>query len=205
MNLSEITQIIKHRQDSIQLNFWDIGNDLVSVKEKKLYLDKYKTFEEWIEDNFSFTPSYASKFMKVAIEFDRTNFPREIGLTKLYLITFVPEEKRDEIIGKVENKQIKTREDIEQEVKRMKSGTLPYYSDDPEEHKLKLAREGNNLINEINGYRDSLKSTLEHYKSLKESLLAEIGSWTSACRKYPSNIKLIELSKVIKKKIEVLE
>ncbi len=173
MNLTEHTQIIKHREKSIQLSFWDIGKDLKYIKEKSIFLEKYQNFEDYVVENFTFSLRHAERMMKVATEYERQAVI-DVGLTKMYLILQVPEEHRDEIIQEVEEKGLTTKE-LSKKVKRFKdkSGT-------PAEHKgdmvFKLVRQFNIIESHYNG-------NIEFTKDLKE----EIGNWIASAEKYSFN------------------
>ena len=182
-------------------NWLKLGKILTEIH--RLYKTKYNTFEECIEENFSFDRSYAYKFMKIYEKYgddvERFHKLKQYGIKFLITTCYVKDEHVDMIIKKISPEKKLNKEELQKEINRMKdqAGTIPYYSDDPEEHKLKLIRQGQDIITHIEAY-------LESYSSLKEGLLSEIGAWKSACRKYPSHEELINLRKEIEEKSKTL-
>ncbi len=184
MELKEYTSVIQTREKAIQLSFWDIGRDLVYIKEKSLYKAKYGTLTHYIEDNFTFSAKHAAKMMKVATEYEKQALPGELGLTKLYLLLQVPEEKREELIEIVKEEGM-SRENLSKEVKGLKhsTGKQPHYSNDPNEHILKLKRQFESLI------------------QAKEGLQEAIERWITAASQF-NDTELNELIKIAKKLLE---
>jgi hypothetical protein len=138
--LEQYTNIIKHREKSIKLNFWDIGRDLAYIKEKSLYKERYESFKAYVEGNFTFTPNHADKMIRVATEYGRQDLTVSIGLSKLYLLLQVPQEHREEILEMVEDKKI-TRNELQTQVKRFKSQAGEVRTKQDEEEKLGLLRQ----------------------------------------------------------------
>ena len=116
--LDELTTIIKHRENSIKTSVFDIGKDLLYIKEKSLFKAKYESLKDYIEDNFSFTMRQAEKFMSVTTKFGGRGELSSLGITKLYLLTQVPDEHFDEIVEKVVKEGIVPTAD---EIKKLKS------------------------------------------------------------------------------------
>ncbi len=165
-NLEESTQVIKIREKTIQLSFWDIGRDLLQIKESKTYKAKYASMDSFMESEFTFSPRHGWRMMKVADQYkDRADI-ESVGLTNLYLLLQVPEEQRNEILELVEDKKINQKTLVKQ-VKRFKSqsGAKPHYSDNKEEHVLKLIRQFEGLKLQHDSYQDIKKDLKESFKS----------------------------------------
>ena len=171
--LQDYTTIIKTREKTIQLSFWDIGNDLLKIKNNKLYSNKYANMEAYIDDNFTFSPRHAWRMMAVANQFKDKTDAASVGLEKMYLLLQIPKQHRDEIIEMVEDKKI-DREGIIKKVKRFKSqsGSTPHYSDKPEEQKARLTRQ----FNEI-------REHFEGFKEYKEDLIESLNNWLKSAKK----------------------
>jgi len=165
MDLKDRTTIIQQREKSIHLSFWDIGNDLAYIREKRIYKEKYDTFEKYIDDNFKFSMRHANRMIAVSSEYNKDTVS-QIGLSKLYLILSVPEDYQDEIIKQVETKDIRTREDLSREVKRFKGqvGERPAHSKDQSEFEYKLVREGEGIL------------------QIKHDLIESIAKWMTATK-----------------------
>lgn len=170
--LKDYTTIIKTREKTIQLSFWDIGNDLLRIKNNKLYIDKYSNMEAYVSENFTFSPRHAWRMMAVADRYDKTAVT-SVGLEKMYLLLQVPDQHRDEIIEMVEEEKLDL-EGLKKTVKRFKTqaGSVPHYSDKPEEHKSRLTRQ----FNEI-------RTHFEGYKEFKEDIIEEIHNWLKSAKK----------------------
>jgi len=59
--LDEKTRLVQHYEDSFINNVLNIGKELKSVKDEKIYKDKFKTWESYIQENFRFSTDYADK------------------------------------------------------------------------------------------------------------------------------------------------
>ncbi len=93
----EITAVIKARSKTIVNSFLEIGKDLIELKEAcKL---EQVNFEEHIKKEFSFGIKHAYKLIEVFEKFGEVASMRQIGITKLIILTHVPEEKIEEFIG----------------------------------------------------------------------------------------------------------
>ena len=179
--LKDYTSMIKHRSKSIELSFWDIGKDLAYIQEKSLYKSKYGSLKDYIESNFSFSYDHARKMISVTKEYSRP-VAETIGITKLYLLLQVPHQHRDEIIEMIEEKKL-DREGLRKTVKRFKSqsGSTPHYSDKPEEHKLRLIRQ----FNEI-------RTHYEEFIDFKQDLTEELNNWLKSAKKTDIDTKEAE-------------
>ena len=184
MNLTEMTNIIKQREKSIQLTFWDIGSDLLKIKNYKLYTPEYDTMDDYMKDNFTFSPQQGWKFMKLVDEIkDRTRVER-VGFEKMYLLLQIPEQQRDEIIEEVEEAGM-SRKQLAVRVKRLKStaGTPPHYEHNQTEAIRKLIRQFVELSIQFKSYIE-----------IKTDLTTGFANWIVSAKKQDS----VELTKLYK-------
>lgn len=175
MNLEDYTTIIKQRENTIKLSFWDIGNDLLAVKESGKYLAKYANMDDYMLNSFSFSPARGWKCMKLAKEIKNRTIAAKVGFEKLYLLLQVPEEHREELLELVQTRQI-NREQLSREVKRLKN-----YETKGEDQILCLERQY---------YK--LKSQLEAQKELTKDIEESLNSWLRDAKKYKTNTKIRE-------------
>lgn len=190
--LDERTALIKHHEKAVQNNVFSIGKELLYIQDKSLWKGKYPSLKGYIEDNFTFSDRQARKFMNVTTRFGYKSELSSLGITKLYILTQVPDEHIEEVIKRVTDRVNPPISVIEQEISRFKhhSGSKPHYSDDPKEHITKLIRQ----FSEIEALSDShnfIKS------ELKDSLLA----WINSAEKYEDS----ELDKLKTKANEKLD
>ena len=162
--LDEYIQRIKHRENTIKTSVFDIGRELLYIKQERLYLGRYGTFKECIDDNFSFSIRQAEKFMSVANKFKEQSQLSSIGITKLYLLTQVPEESFDEVLEEVkENPKISV-ETVKKKVKLMMSAVGN--SKEPESKHLTLKRQFN-----------IIRSQFEDHITMKQDLKKSLNNW----------------------------
>ncbi len=175
MNLEEITQVIKHRLTSWKLNFYDIGKDLVYVKEKKLYMGKHDTFKEYVEETFELNIKQAQRFMKIVTTVEQRSDILTLGVTKLTQIAYLPEEEREEIIQLVKEKKI-NREEVSKRIERFKhySGKPPSYSESKEETIYKLIRQGQEILKLGSSYKKSIENWITEANKYKNKEISEL-------------------------------
>ena len=165
--LDERTAIIKHKEKTIKQSVFDIGEQLLWINERNAWKVDHVSLKAYIEANFTFSDRQARKFMAVTTKFQGQAELNSLGITKLYLLTQVPEEHVDEILEKVEKGEIEPK-DITKEVRRFQhqAGGQPRYSDDPDEHKLKLLREWPSI------------------KEMKENIQTSLDKWIEQANKF---------------------
>ncbi|MAG76405.1 MAG: hypothetical protein CL811_06545 [Colwelliaceae bacterium] len=190
MIIDEMTKIIQQREKSIALSFFDIGKDLIYIRDKKLYLKNYKTFKDYIEDNFKFSKRSAEKYMAVTTRFQSRNEAASLGIEKLYILTQIQEEKSFELLEEAQETHI-PRDKLIQRVNRMKSqaGEPPRYSDDRDEHDLKLIRQF-----------QSLEIQFEEWSKVGENLSIALQNWKNEAVQTASP----DVQKLIKKTLEMI-
>lgn len=112
-NLSQIELEINHHKQIAGQSIWEIGRRLNHVKENDL---AHGQFMEWYQ-GLGLDKDFASKSMKVAKELPNFETLRNLGTTALHLIATLPEEEKQEQIGKIEQGDTPTVREL-QEVKR---------------------------------------------------------------------------------------
>jgi len=186
MELKFRTQIIKQREKNIQLSFWDIGKELLEIQETKQFTEEnHISMQDYVETHFSFSYASAKRYMQLAREYKDRLTVSSLGLTKALLLIQAPNEYKEELIKRVEIKQIKSRNELEKALSPFKEtvGTKPKYSNDPQEHIYKLIREFDEKI-----------------LPLKEGIKVSIFRWLQEANKYDD----LELDKRKKKAKEMI-
>ena len=128
-----------------------------------------------MEDNFTFSKQHAYRFIKVFETFGSNTSVTTLGIKKLYLLTFVPEEELEEFIEEVKpaNKSFK---ELEAEVKTRIKPKISYKTDNPEEEEhFKWIRDGENLI-----------IRFQDFFKLKRMLEEDLVIWMKNSRNYNS-------------------
>jgi|TARA_Y100000310_G_scaffold344207_1_gene455723 hypothetical protein len=204
MKLNERTQIIIHSVNSTKSSVWNVIGQLHIIQRDKLYKEgNFNSMEDYIkynEDKFEFGYRQAQKYITTYTELladeqsssHNHNSLVNIPLSKLFLITRVPEEHRDEIIEQVVEKGL-TRDELSKRIKRSKeqAGTKPEHKEDVI---YKLQRQFNTIEQHFNG-------NIEFTRDLKE----EIANWVASAVKHGKNeqisaliVKANEMSKRLK-------
>jgi len=165
--LGERIAIIKHKEKGIKQNVFDIGKELIWIRDNSAWKGTYDTFRALIDANFTFSLRQGERFMAVTAKFGKHSDFKSLGITKLYLLTQVPDEHFDEVLEKVEKEKLTTT-DIIKEVKRFQhqAGGQPRYSNDPDEHKLKLLREWPSI------------------KEMRENIQVSLDKWIEQANKF---------------------
>ncbi|MHA1827918.1 MAG: hypothetical protein ACTSX6_04640 [Candidatus Heimdallarchaeaceae archaeon] len=68
--LDNITREIKDLQRDMAVNIWKIGYRLNIVKDKKIYLDRYHTWTEYLNEEFDWSERSAQNFMLISTKLD---------------------------------------------------------------------------------------------------------------------------------------
>lgn len=112
-SLPQIELEINHHKQIAGQSIWEIGRRLNHVKENDL---AHGQFMEWLK-KIEFSQTVANQFMKVAKELPNSVTSQNLGINALYLIATLPEEEKQEQIGKIEQGDSPTVREL-QEVKR---------------------------------------------------------------------------------------
>jgi len=149
-----LTKEIKQRESNIVLGFVDIGRALLKLREKSLYKANYGCFEAYVDNEFSFGHAQAFKFIKIAqayplLESD-SKVTKELGITKLYLLSFVPELERKEIFEEIKETPRVSVKELKNKIKRFDSTQVECHSKVTKEDSfLKLQRQGYLILDEV--------------------------------------------------------
>ena len=159
--LEEKTNLVKHYEKATIKNILQIGKILKEINENHLYKAKYDNFVEYIKHNFKFGKSYAYSFIglyeKYGEDFQRLEKIEELGGMRFVILSIRVENDRiDQIIHRIDDKDIKSPEQFIREVNRFK-GQIGKDKNDPNEQRLLALRQGHNICDQI----DSLKETIE--------------------------------------------
>ena len=95
--LEDITIKIVDLKRNMFQDVWKIGAELNKVKDKRLFLAKYPTFETYLEQDVKFGRTSAYSFMKIANEMDVQTL-EHYGTTKCGLLVTLDKEKREKFI-----------------------------------------------------------------------------------------------------------
>lgn len=185
INLEQIDkiteEILKYKQQTAQ-NIIEIGKRLIKVKEAL----KHGDFTKWLEEKVDYTPKTAQKFMKIYKVFGKTNTPSFLSSEKLYLLTNLPEEDREEFINSNDIEKISVRE-LQKKIKVMKKPKtektieedsledLKKQRKDIIEKRLELVRKNTKKYQEINQKIDKICDEKGLYDQLEFTVdLAEM-------------------------------
>ena len=173
------------------MSFWDIGKDLLQIKENKLYKEQYNNMDQYMLENFTFCPAQGWKFMKLSQEIKDRTLAAKVGFEKMYLLLQIPDQHKDEILEQVEDNTL-DREGLKKEVKRLKNqaGSKPHYSDSSEEHCLRLIRQF-----------EAIRKDSERFKEIQKDLHDSIDNWLKSAKKHQDE----RIVKLIKEALEILK
>ncbi len=189
--------VIKHKEKTIVLSFIEIGKELLEIRKYSTFKGKYSNFELFIQHEFSFSYKQAFKFMKIASKFDNPgrDIITKLGIEKLYLLTFVPEQESRELIEEVKETKMPLNE-LKKRVERIKPRSLLEVStiNEIEEYILKNRRIGMTFIEQIEQFK-------EEHKQTKELLTNKISLWAGSIK----NQKLEDIKERVLKALETIE
>jgi len=183
MNLNEQTQIIIHSAKSISSSIWTIVRHLIEIQEKQLYKEQnFNSMESYVEyykekDKFGFGYRQAQRYMVTAKELNIDDTKSPLSYSEASLIMQAAPEQRDTLLHQIENKEIKTTDQLARQVKRLKNqiGSPPAYKESEDEMDFKLIREWKTIKESLVGVKDSTSKWLE---SAKESSNEQVKEFT---------------------------
>lgn len=165
--LNNNIKVIQHKEKAIQLNFIELGQLLLLNKHQSLYKQKYANFEVFIEDNFSFSPQQAYKFIRVAEKFpglSSDTVTAKLGLEKLYALTYIEgQEALTEYLEEV-SENPRPLDQIKREVKRFK----PESRQTGESRELEIQRKLDIIILELTDLIETKSALIEKAKKMLE-------------------------------------
>lgn len=124
MNLQEKTSEVKHYSNAIKSNFMKIGELLKEIQFKKLYEEKYNSFNQYLlSEEFTFGKVTAYKMIKVYDTFKDVHNLNNINVTTLVEIAYCKDKEiRDDItedlVNMPENPPLKEIEKFKNKVER---------------------------------------------------------------------------------------
>jgi len=105
VKLEVITREIQDLKKNVVTEFWKIGDRLKVIQEEKLYLEKFTSFEEYVETEIGISARSAYRYISVATEF---TLPRvadsNLTLRKWDMLLPLSEEKREKVIDLIQPK-----------------------------------------------------------------------------------------------------
>ncbi len=160
--LNNSISIIKYKERSIIINFLSIGSELTLIQENTLWRDLNTSFEDFINQNFSFSYRQGMKFIKIAKAFPNTSgdIINKLGLEKMALLSYVPESEVTELINETIEQDYSVK-DLKKKIKRFHSEPL---KGDSEDEELRVQRQGALLLSEIEEFNRQTSETLEILK-----------------------------------------
>ena len=160
-------KVIQHKEKAIQLNFIEIGSLLLLNKTQLLYKQKYANFEVFIQDNFSFTPQQAYKFIRVAERFpglSADTVTAKLGIEKLYALTYIEDQETlTEYIEEVKENP-RPLNQIKSEVRRFKAE--PRHTGEQRDYEIQ--RKLDRLILELTDLSETKSALIEKAKEMLE-------------------------------------
>ena len=177
-SLDKQISIIKNYEKSVIGSILDIGKVLAQIHQTKSYREKYSSFEECVENNFTFTRQYAYKYIELfkkygqnVKQFDKI---KPYGMRVLIMSLYVPDDRLDELIEVIQDPPLKDHTSLAKQIKRFAKevGEKPRYEENLEEEEkkperlLKAKREG-----------EGIKEKYQEFLDIKTSLKLAIENW----------------------------
>ena len=178
MELDEKTNLIKQYLKSWSNNTIEIGKILFEIKEKKIYKQKYNTFEEYISSAFDFKRMMAYNYIKIFEKYgqnvQRLDKMKDFGIQPLIMSLSVPDDYFEEMVVELEEKKKEGYKvtELAQSIKKFstQSGSRERCPNE-EEHLLKLKRQA-----------QSIKDDFERFREIKVSLILSIENWLKTAK-----------------------
>ena len=121
--LSEATQAIKSIDKDIGKQWIQLSYLLKKVRDDKMYLPSYQTFQEYCEQEIDYSRQTAYAFIKIAEEFSEEQASGDsllsLGVSKLIALTSIDNKTRKELLGEIDIENISVSE-LKKEIKKKK-------------------------------------------------------------------------------------
>ena len=121
--LSEATQAIKSIDKDIGEQWVQLSHLLKKVRDDKMYLSSYQTFQEYCEKEIDYSRQTAYAFIKITEEFseEQTNDGSllSLGVSKLIALTSIDSKTRKELLNEIDIENMSVSE-LKKEVKKKK-------------------------------------------------------------------------------------
>jgi len=181
MDLNKAIQEIREYKRNLGQNCWLLGRRLIEIKESKVYLEQYGTFEEFLEKAVDISRESAYSYIKVSKEFD-VELVTHWGIKKCRLLLSVEPNVRQEVV-------------------RIHKPTEPFSQLKETAQRLSPKAEGNFI-----DFSYFLEAEDCFYETLKKQKESE--DYWAGCQanelfdKYPKKKELIELFKQLKEELK---
>lgn len=114
--------ILAHAQIA-QQSLWEMGNGIKKMRDGKLYKELgYQNFEEYCEKALEIKQAQAYKYISITERLDENLYSsrRNLGINKLYLLSTLSENDRQELTERVDVDNTSTRQ-LKEEIDRLKA------------------------------------------------------------------------------------
>lgn len=179
----ELDLKIKSNAQIAQGALWEMCKCLAEMRDSKLYKELgYSSFEEYSEQEIGITKQQVYKYISIHETFKNESVNlslRNVGMTKLFLLTKLDEKEREEVINTVAVEEVTVKK-LEEEIKALKEASRTYEKRTTERfEKMKAAHaeEIKVLKNDSETYerqRDGLAKQLDQSRAENAALCEQI-------------------------------
>lgn len=151
---------------AIQQNLYDMCSALKRMRDGKLYKELgYQNFEEYCENEAGIKRAHAYRFITILEKLppDFVSSMRQIGATKLSLLTALTDDQREEIAESVDLSAVTVKQ-LQQEIYQIREKSL---SD--EQARIRQLQEKQERITELTAERDRERKRAEDAKEAQET------------------------------------
>lgn len=152
-----LTRSIIANAQAAQQSMWEVCKGLNEMKERKLYKEiGYSTFEDYCEQEIGITRRQGQKYAAVAsLDGKSTSDFKKIGIEKLYLLTKIDEEQREQITDvesvtvrelKAQIDALKHQNDQTEAALEDAEGRAQKWCDDAEEKRQKIEEQNGRFV-----------------------------------------------------------
>ncbi len=198
----DLDRKIKTSAQLAQQSLYDMCMGFKEMRDSKLYKELgYSNFEDYCEQETGFTRRSVYRYISV-VEVLPKNFVTsmsQIGMTKLTLLTTIPEEERTEIIENTDLENTSVRElkaklaELQETNKKLEEDKKSLENDkkSAKERQDKLLKKNLQLVEEINGFESERADSEETIQRL-EKQIKELENQPHDC--YEDTTKIDELA-----------
>lgn len=172
----ELDLKIKSNAQIAQGALWEMCKGLAEMRDSKLYKQLgYNSFEDYTEQEIGIKRSQTYRYISIYETFKNESVPsmaQNIGMAKLYLLTKLDEQERNEIIDTVAVEDVTVKK-LEEEIKNIRKRSTEKF----ESLKAAHAEEIKALKNDAETYerqRDNLANLLDQSRTENEALCEQI-------------------------------
>ncbi|MBC2579964.1 DUF3102 domain-containing protein [Clostridium sp. DJ247] len=160
--IEELTAEILELKESTAINIMEIGKRLIQIK----YSLPHGKFIKYLEEKVDYTSRTAQKFIKVYEEFGNTKSPSLLSTEKLYLLTGLKKEQREEFLQNNDVEHMSTRE-LQQVIKDTKKANKKALDPQKTDSNVVINTEFKDVTESINvnkngvGEKDTIEQNLK--------------------------------------------